>query len=96
MIRVYDGVWDCRFALATTRHFRWDWDLPVDLVFVILIRDVSYVVPKRGLFGVCGSLILVSGYLGFHIWGFLSCGEPSLFLSDVARLEVLDFSGSVG
>ena len=93
---IYDGIWDCRFALATTRHFRWDWDLPVDLVFVILIRDVSYVVPKRGLFGVCGSLILVSGYLGFHIWGFLSCSEPSLFLSDVARLEVLDFSGSVG
>ena len=31
---------------------------------------------------------LVSGDLGYHIWGFLLCGEASLFLSDVARLWV--------
>ena len=77
------------------RHFRWDWDLPVDLAFVILFRDLSYLVPERGLFGVCGSLILVSGYLRFYIWDFISCGEALLFLSDVARLDVLDLSGSV-
>ena len=69
---IYDGIWDCRFASATMRHFRWDWDLPVDLAFVTLFRDLSYLVPERGLFGVCGSLILVSGYLRFYIWGFLS------------------------
>ena len=48
------------------------------------------------LFGVCGGLIQVSGYLRFFIWGLLLCGEVSLFLSDVARLGVLDLSGSVG
>ena len=40
--------------------------------------------------------ILVSRDLRFHIWGFLLCGLASLFLGDVARLGVLDLSGSVG
>ena len=48
------------------------------------------------MFGVCGGLILVSGYLRFQIWGFLMCGAASLFLSDAARLGVGDLSGSVG
>ena len=68
--------------------FRWNWDLPFHLAFVIVVRDLSYLAPNRGLFGVCGGLILVSGYLWFHIWGFLMCGEASLFLNDVARLWV--------
>ena len=38
--------------------------------------------------------ILVSGYLRFRIWDFLLCGAASFFLSDAARLGVLDLSGS--
>ena len=47
------------------------------------------------LFGVCGSLVLVSGYLRFHIWVFLLYGEASLFRRDVARLGLLHLSGSI-
>ena len=60
------------------------------------VSEMVEVVATVQVFDVCGGLILVSGYLRFHIWGFLLCGDASLFLNDVARLGVLDLSGSVG
>ena len=71
--RILDGIWDVPFYVA----------------FVMFVRDPSYLEPSsRGLFVILRLSILVSGDLGFHIWGFQLCDETSLFLSDVARLRV--------
>ena len=50
----------------------------------------TYYLVRYALFVILRLSILVSGDLGFHIWGFLLCGEASLFLSDETRLGVLD------
>ena len=58
------------------------------------VSEMVEVVATVQVFDVCGGLILVSGYLRFHIWGFLLCGATSLVLSDAARLGVADLFGS--
>ena len=43
----------------------------------MIISDLSYCRPNRGLFVVYGSSILVCGYLAFRIlWGFVLSVEP--------------------
>ena len=64
------------------------WDVPFYLAFVIFVRDLSYLEPSRRAV-ILRLSILVSGDMGFQLWGFLLCGEASLFLSDVAWLWVL-------
>ena len=52
--------------------FRWNWDLPFYLAFVIVVRDLSYLEPSR--WALCVTAVVDTGlrrsvvsYLGFPI-----------------------------
>ena len=62
--------------------------MPFYLVFVIFVRDLTYLEPRRG--AVCDTAVIDTGLRrsGVSYLSFLLCGAASLFLSDVARLWV--------
>ena len=58
------------------------------IYFVFLPAHTACCKYEADFFVILRVSMLVSGDLGFQIWGFSLCGEASLFLSDIARLWV--------
>ena len=94
---IHDRIWDCPFTLATMRYFRWNWNLPFYLAFVMFVPDPSYLPPTRG--AVCDTAVIdfclqrsgVSYLVFLIVWRGIIVPEWCS-----SAVGVLDLSGSVG